>query len=207
MTERTRIPLHRDPKVRAMLVQALALIIVIYGFYSLFQTTLDNLVSRGIQTGTSFFDEVAPFQIGFSPFFDYKLGESTYIDVFFVGIQNTILVAVLGIIAATLLGFFIGVIRLSPNWLVSRAERLYTLKFFVMFHCSYRLCFGTLRFSCRPCQRRRIQLRWALFILMRVAFTPVTGNRKYDRFCNLDRATYRSCHWTYHVRATRQSTV
>ena len=125
MTERTRIPLHRDPKVRAMLVQALALVIVIYGFYSLFQTTVDNLVARGIQTGTSFFDEVAPFQIGFSPFFDYKLGESTYIDVFFVGIQNTILVAVLGIIAATLLGFFIGVIRLSPNWLVSRGALVY----------------------------------------------------------------------------------
>jgi len=108
-----------------MLVQALALVIVIYGFYSLFQTTVDNLVARGIQTGTSFFDEVAPFQIGFSPFFDYKLGESTYIDVFFVGIQNTILVAVLGIIAATLLGFFIGVIRLSPNWLVSRGALVY----------------------------------------------------------------------------------
>ena len=125
MTERTRVPLHRDPKFRALIVQILALGLVVYGFYSLFQTTVDNLVARGIQTGTSFFDEVAPFQIGFSPFFDYKLGESTYIDVFFVGIQNTILVAVLGIIAATILGFFIGVIRLSPNWLVSRGALAY----------------------------------------------------------------------------------
>ncbi len=125
MTERTRIPLHRDPKVRAILVQVLAAVVVGYGFYSLFQTTVDNLVARGIQTGTSFFDEVAPFQIGFTPFFDYKLGESKYIDVFLVGIQNTILVAVLGIIAATLLGFFIGVIRLSPNWLVSRGALVY----------------------------------------------------------------------------------
>ena len=125
MTERTRIPLHRDPRVRAILVQVLAAVVVGYGFYSLFQTTVDNLVARGIQTGTNFFDEVAPFQIGFTPFFDYKLGESKYIDVFFVGIQNTILVAVLGIIAATLLGFFIGVIRLSPNWLVSRGALVY----------------------------------------------------------------------------------
>ena len=125
MTERTRIPLHRDPKVRALLIQVLALVLVIYGFYSLFQTTVDNLVARGIQTGTGFFDEVAPFQIGFSPFLDYTLGESTYIDVFFVGIQNTILVAVLGIVAATLLGFFIGVVRLSPNWLVSRGALAY----------------------------------------------------------------------------------
>jgi general L-amino acid transport system permease protein len=99
--------------------------VVGYGFYSLFQTTVDNLVARGIQTGTNFFDEVAPFQIGFTPFFDYELGKSKYIDVFFVGIQNTILVAVLGIIAATLLGFFIGVIRLSPNWLISRGALVY----------------------------------------------------------------------------------
>ena len=74
MTERTRIPLHRDPKVRAILVQVLAVMVVGYGFYSLFQTTVDNLVARGIQTGTNFFDEVAPFQIGFTPFFDYELG-------------------------------------------------------------------------------------------------------------------------------------
>jgi general L-amino acid transport system permease protein len=125
VTERTRVPLHRDPKFRALIIQVLALGLVVYGFYSLFQTTVDNLVARGIQTGTSFFDEVAPFQIGFSPFFDYKLGESTYIDVFFVGIQNTILVAVLGIVAATILGFFIGVIRLSPNWLISRGALAY----------------------------------------------------------------------------------
>ncbi|MEE2820475.1 MAG: ABC transporter permease subunit [Pseudomonadota bacterium] len=125
MTERARVPLHRDPKFRALVFQILALGFVVYGFYSLFQTTVDNLVARGIQTGTSFFDEVAPFQIGFSPFFDYKLGESTYIDVFFVGIQNTILVAVLGIIAATILGFFVGVIRLSPNWLIARGALAY----------------------------------------------------------------------------------
>lgn len=125
MTERTRIPLHRDPKVRAIVFQLAALFFVVYGIYSLFETTVENLVSRGIQTGTSFFDEVAPFQIGFSPFLDFNLGQSTYLDVFFVGIQNTILVAVLGIVAATILGFIVGVIRLSPNWLASRVALAY----------------------------------------------------------------------------------
>jgi general L-amino acid transport system permease protein len=125
VTERTRIPLHRDPKVRAIVFQVAALFFVVYGIYSLFETTVENLVSRGIQTGTSFFDEVAPFQIGFSPFLDFNLGQSTYLDVFFVGIQNTILVAVLGIVAATILGFIVGVIRLSPNWLASRVALAY----------------------------------------------------------------------------------
>ena len=125
MTERTRIPLHRDPKVRAIVFQLAALYFVVYGIYSLFETTVENLVSRGIQTGTGFFDEVAPFQIGFSPFLDFNLGQSTYLDVFFVGIQNTILVAVLGIVAATILGFIVGVIRLSPNWLASKVALAY----------------------------------------------------------------------------------
>jgi len=125
VTERTRIPLHRDPKVRAIVFQLAALFFVVYGIYSLFETTVENLVSRGIQTGTGFFDEVAPFQIGFSPFLDFNLGQSTYLDVFFVGIQNTILVAVLGIVAATILGFIVGVIRLSPNWLASKVALAY----------------------------------------------------------------------------------
>ena len=125
MTERKRIPLHRDPKIRAIVFQVLALFVVVYGIYSLFETTAENLVARGIQTGTSFFDEVAPFQIGFSPFLDFNLGTSTYIQVFFVGIQNTILVAILGIVAATVLGFLVGVTRLSPNSLASRVALVY----------------------------------------------------------------------------------
>lgn len=120
MTQNTRIPFHRDPAVRAILAQVVALFLVLYGGYSLFKNTVDNLVSRGIQTGIGFFDEVAPFKIGFSPFLDVSLGETTYLEVFFIGIQNTILIAVLGIIAATVLGFFVGVVRLSPNWLASR---------------------------------------------------------------------------------------
>ena len=120
MTENTRIPFHRDPQVRAIAFQVLALLLVVYGAYSLFENTVNNLVARGIQTGTGFFDEVAPFKIGFSPILDFSLGQTTYLEVFFIGIQNTILIAVLGIIAATLLGFLIGVVRLSPNWLASR---------------------------------------------------------------------------------------
>jgi len=163
VTERTRIPLHRDPKFRALVIQILALAFVVYGFYSLFQTTVDNLVARGIQTGTSFFDEVAPFQIGFSPFFDYKLGESTYIDVFFVGIQNTILVAVLGIVAATLLGFFIGVVRLSPNWLISRGALAY-IEIFRNVPLLLQIMFWNFAIFYRHFQRRKIPLKWALFI-------------------------------------------
>lgn len=125
MTDRNRIPLHRDPKLRSLLIQALAILILVYAGYSVFETTVSNLNARGMQTSTAFFDQVAGFQVGFSPVLDFKLGETTHLEVFFIGIQNTILVAVLGIVAATLLGFFIGVIRLSPNWLASKVALWY----------------------------------------------------------------------------------
>ena len=46
---------------------------------------------------------------------DYNVGQSTYLDVYFIGIINTFVVAVLGILAATVLGFGIGIMRLSNN--------------------------------------------------------------------------------------------
>ena len=52
--------------------------------------------------------------------------ESTYADAFLVGILNTLLVSVFGIFFSTLLGFFLGVIRLSSNWLVAKMAAAYT---------------------------------------------------------------------------------
>ena len=125
MAEKTRIPLHRDPRVRGIVFQLVVAALVIWSLATIFSNTVKNLRERGIQTGTDFFNDVAPFGVGFSPFIDFKLGSSTYWDVFLIGIQNTIIVSVLGIIAATLLGFFVGVMRLSPNWLISRFALIY----------------------------------------------------------------------------------
>jgi general L-amino acid transport system permease protein len=118
-------PWHRDPGVRALIFQALLLLIVVWSLGTIFSNTVTNLENRGIHTGFDFLHEMAPFAIGFSPFIEFKLGESTYWDVFLIGIQNTIIVSFLGIVAATLLGFIIGIMRLSPNWLVSKIASVY----------------------------------------------------------------------------------
>ena len=118
-------PWHRDPGIRALIFQALLLLIVIWSLGTIFSNTVTNLENRGIHTGFDFLHEVAPFAVGFSPFIEFKLGESTYWDVFLIGIQNTMIVSLLGIVAATLLGFFIGIMRLSPNWLVSKMASAY----------------------------------------------------------------------------------
>ena len=119
------LTLHRNPKFRAAIVQAALVFLVFYAFYSLYQTTVFNLEERGIKTSTSFFDQVAPFKVGFSPFLDFDLGTTTYIKVFYIGVLNTLLVAVLGIIAATFLGFFIGILRSSNNWLAKKVALVY----------------------------------------------------------------------------------
>jgi general L-amino acid transport system permease protein len=125
LAQKARIPLYRNPAVRGIAAQLAVLAIVVWALVTIFNNTVANLRVRGIQTGFDFMDQVAPFAVGFSPFIEYKLGESPYWLVFLIGIQNTIIVSILGIIAATIIGFTVGVMRLSPNFFLSRFALLY----------------------------------------------------------------------------------
>jgi general L-amino acid transport system permease protein len=125
LSQNARIPFYRNPAIRGIVAQVVVLGLVVWALLTIFFNTVHNLEVRGIQTGFSFLDQVAPFAVGFSPFIDFKLGESPYWLVFVIGIQNTIIISVLGIIAATILGFLIGVMRLSPNFFLSRFAALY----------------------------------------------------------------------------------
>ncbi len=125
MSQKARIPFYRNPAIRGIIAQVVVLGLVAWALVTIFSNTVYNLRVRGIQTGFSFMDQVAPFAVGFSPFIDYKLGHSPYWLVFLIGVQNTIIVSVLGIIAATILGFLLGVMRLSPNFFLSRFAALY----------------------------------------------------------------------------------
>ncbi len=87
------------------------------------------MAQRGIVVGVDWIDKLAPFQVGFSPFMDTELGKISYFDVFLIAIQNTVFVSFFGIIGATILGFFIGILRLSPNWLVAKLATVY-IEFF-----------------------------------------------------------------------------
>ena len=120
-----KIPWHRNPDIRGYIAQGLLAGLIAWGLYVIYANTIANMEARGIPIGFGFLNEVAPFGVAFSPFIDFTLGESTYLTIFFIGIQNTIIVSIFGIIAATILGFIIGVMRLSPNWFVSKFASLY----------------------------------------------------------------------------------
>eukprot|EP00873_Tetraselmis_striata_P020761 jgi/Tetstr1/441025/TSEL_029293.t1 len=81
------------------------------------------MAAQGRATGFGFLFQTAGFNIGFSllPF----SRSSTYLDVYIVGILNTLLVAVIGIVLATILGFIIGIARLSSNFLIRKLATVY----------------------------------------------------------------------------------
>jgi general L-amino acid transport system permease protein len=77
-----------------------------------------NLAAQRITSGFGFLQNNAGFDVNQTliPF----SGSDSYVRVFFVGLLNTLLVAVVGIFFATILGFAVALGRLSPNWLLSR---------------------------------------------------------------------------------------
>ncbi|MDP6788887.1 MAG: amino acid ABC transporter permease, partial [Rhodospirillales bacterium] len=79
--------------------------------------------TRGIASGFEFLGRTAGFSIGESliPYSE----EHSYGRAFLVGLLNTILVAVVGVVLATILGFIVGIARLSSNWLLSKLAGVY----------------------------------------------------------------------------------
>ncbi|MEG4315681.1 MULTISPECIES: amino acid ABC transporter permease [Pseudomonas] len=112
-----------DPRVRAWVFQVLAVAVVVAFGWFLFINTQANLAHRGITSGFGFLDNAAGFGIS-QHLIDYSESDS-YGRVFWVGLLNTLLVSVIGIILATLIGFALGVARLSSNWLIRQLATLY----------------------------------------------------------------------------------
>ncbi|EPM72959.1 amino acid ABC transporter permease, partial [Pseudomonas syringae pv. actinidiae ICMP 18804] len=112
-----------DPKVRAWLFQIITVVAVIAFGWFIFDNTQTNLQHRGITSGFGFLENSAGFGIA-QHLIDYSESD-TYARVFVIGLLNTLLVSVIGIVLATLLGFVIGVARLSPNWMISKLATVY----------------------------------------------------------------------------------
>ena len=112
-----------DPRLRALLFQALFLAALVALAAIVIDNTLENLQRRGINTGFDFLSQEAGFGI-IQTLVDYS-ETSTFGRTFVVGLLNTLLVSALGILLATLIGFLIGVARLSPNWLIARLAGVY----------------------------------------------------------------------------------
>ena len=117
-----------DRQIRGISFQVLLVLGLILGAWWLGNNTLFNLAEQGKSLGFNFLEQTSGFQISSTLgtwVMEYNVGTSTYLDVYFIGIINTFLVAVLGIIAATFLGFAMGIMRLSQNMVVKGFATVY----------------------------------------------------------------------------------
>lgn len=118
-----RASLIYDPKIRGIFFQVVVAILLIAFVTWIVGNTLENLRRLNISSGFGFLGGRAGFDVSQSliPF----SADSTFARAIMVGLLNTILVAVLGVITATIIGFIIGVGRLSRNWLIAKICTVY----------------------------------------------------------------------------------
>jgi general L-amino acid transport system permease protein len=118
-TVRPRRSLLTNPTLRSIVYQVLLCVAVGLLVYAAISNAADNLARARIATGFGFWNTTAGFDIS-QTLIEYTSRGSTYGRAFWVGLLNTLLVGVLGIVFATVLGFAIGIARLSNNWLVAK---------------------------------------------------------------------------------------
>jgi general L-amino acid transport system permease protein len=165
-----RVPLRHNPQFRALVSQLILLIVVLWLGYELALNVRGNLRAQQITSGFGFLFNTAGFGVNQS-LIAYNESD-TYGRVFLVGLCNTLLVAGIGIVLATLLGFIIGIARLSPSWLLARLAGGYVelirnlpLLFQILFW--YLAVLGTL-----PGPRQSLSVGGAIFLNNRGLLLP-----------------------------------
>jgi general L-amino acid transport system permease protein len=113
------VPFYRDPTYRGILVQVGLCAVLGLLAWLAFRTAADNLARSHVTSGFGFWNSVAGFDIS-QTLIEYSARDSTYGRAFWVALLNTLVVAAVGIVLATILGFAIGIARLSRNFLVER---------------------------------------------------------------------------------------
>ena len=116
-----------DTRYRSLTIQAVTLILFLIGLWWLIDNLLANLAQLGLTPNFGFLWNRAGYDIGTS-LIPYTSAD-THLRAAVVGILNTLLVAFLGCILATVIGVLAGVLRLSNNWIVSRLMAVYVEAF------------------------------------------------------------------------------
>ncbi|MCV0368637.1 MAG: amino acid ABC transporter permease [Filomicrobium sp.] len=156
--------------MRGILFQVIVVALISWLVYGAVLNTVNNLEAQGIASGFGFLDRTAGFDISQS-LIPYE-NTMTYARAFWVGLLNTLLVAVLGIVFATTVGFMIGAARLSQNWLIAQlatayVEILRNLPPLLMLFAVY---FGVLKTL--PSPRESLALPFSSYLNSRGLYVP-----------------------------------
>jgi general L-amino acid transport system permease protein len=112
-----------DPDKRSIVYQIGAICLFAFVAWYLISNTLTNLERQSIATGFGFLNKEAAFEIGES-LIEYSAADR-YARALFIGFLNTLLVSFIGILLTVILGTFIGIARLSKNWLIKKCAAAY----------------------------------------------------------------------------------
>lgn len=121
--EPARVPLLNDPRIRGLIYQILVFAALVIFIYWIVGNTLENLRRANIASGFGFLRGRAGFDIS-QTLIQYS-SDSTFARALVVGLLNTLLVAVTGIFTASIVGFIVGIGRLSKNWLIRKICTIY----------------------------------------------------------------------------------
>lgn len=117
------VDLVYDPKARGIALQVVLVLVLVALGWEIVSNAIANLQKQNIASGFGFLGTTAGFDIS-QTLIDYT-NTSTYGRAFWVGLANTLLVAGIGIVVATIIGFIVGMARLSSNWLIARLAGVY----------------------------------------------------------------------------------
>ena len=111
--------LWRNQEARSVIIQIVTVTVLFAALALILRNVVTNLETVGKEFSFAFMLHPAGYDITFSPLIEYS-SRSTHLRAAVVGLLNTLLVAVCGIVLATVMGFIMGILRLSRNWLVNR---------------------------------------------------------------------------------------
>src|ERR1700690_1621104 len=114
-----RVAFYNDPKLRSIAYQVALCAVIGFLVYAAARNAITNLERAHIASGFGFWNNTAGFDIS-QTLIQFDSQTSAFGRAFWVGLLNTLLVAGIGIVLATILGFIIGIARLSRNWLIAR---------------------------------------------------------------------------------------
>src|SRR4051812_31058574 len=119
-----RAALLYDPRLRSLTAQVGLCAVILLAGWVIFDNVVENLARNHLTSGFGFLSAIAGFDIS-QTLIDYSISTSTNARAFVIGLLNTLLVAVLGIVLATIIGFVIGIGQLSSNWLIAKLSKGY----------------------------------------------------------------------------------
>jgi general L-amino acid transport system permease protein len=171
MQQAPSVTFWRDRRVRSFLAQALFLAAIGFLIYAAAANAIVNMRAHGIPTDYRFWDEVSGFDINQS-LIAYS-AKSTYGRAFFVGLLNTLLVAAIGVVLASIIGFLVGMARLSANPVTARFAEIYVetirnVPLLLQLLFWYNAVLSTL-----PAPRQSLSLRDAVYLNIRGLYVPI----------------------------------